>query len=138
MASGRTLLRFSAELFLIIFLALPDQASAVPKSGAKPSVAAPSTAKATVTVSATANPGGLNLLEIQLDGKFLVSCPGTPCDYDWNSVATPDGPHSLVAKRHGNNGSVTSSEPLTVRVANSAPTVSLSAPSSAAGLVTIS
>jgi Big-like domain-containing protein len=104
------------------------------------SVSAPSPATGAVTVAGNATAKKLARLEVYLDGNLKATCAATPCDYPWDTRASANGAHTLVAKRYDVTGAVTTSAPLTVLVNNDVtpPTVSVTAPAVATGTVTLS
>jgi Big-like domain-containing protein len=104
------------------------------------SVSAPSPATGAVTVAGKATAKKLARLEVYVDGNLKATCAATPCDYPWNTRASANGAHTLVAKRYDVTGAVTTSAPLSVLVNNdvTAPVVSVTAPAVAVGTVLLS
>jgi len=103
------------------------------------SVTAPSgTVSGTVTLSATAidNAGGSGVAGVQfkLDGaKLGTEDTSSPYSVSWNTTTVANGTHTLTAVARDAAGNITTSTPVTVKVDNAAPAVSLNGP--AAGTV---
>src|SRR5262249_19112401 len=115
----------------------PSVSITAPLSGATVSGSA-------VTVSAAAADNvGVVGVQFQLDGVNLGSEVTTqPDSATWNTTATPDGSHTLTAMARDAAGNQTTSNPISVTVANATPppppsdtippTVSITAPASGA------
>ena len=104
------------------------------------SVSAPSPAVGTVTVSAQGTTRKLRRLEVYLDGNLKVTCSTSPCNYPWNTQFSANGTHTLHAKRYDAGGTVEASTSLAIVVNNdvTSPMVSLTAPATASGVVSLS
>ena len=106
--------------------ALPSVAITTPIDGM---VLAPS---ATVVLTATAadSDGTIAKVEFYRNGTLLAADTAAP--YTYSNTAVPVGSYSYTAKAYDNNGGVTTSTPIAVKV-NAAPSVALTSP--AAGTV---
>jgi hypothetical protein len=99
----------------------------------------------TVTVSATASDNvGVTGVQFKLDGANLgAEDTAAPYSVSWNTTTAGNGSHSLTAVARDAAGNRTTSAPVTVTVLNdtSAPTVSITSPSSGAtvgGIIAVS
>jgi hypothetical protein len=123
-----------------LLLVVAAHAKPPAQTGTTVSVSAPSPAAGTVTASAQAAAKKLARLEVYLDGSLKASCTTTPCNYPWNTISAGNGIHTLLAKRYDASGTVTTSAPVSVVVNNgdvTPPTVSLTAPGTIVGTVTV-
>ncbi|HKP71407.1 MAG TPA: Ig-like domain-containing protein [Pyrinomonadaceae bacterium] len=111
------------------------------------SITAPSngqtvTGLTTVQVSAQDN-FGVARVELYQDGALIGTKTAAPYDFSWNTDATTDGGHALLAKAYDDAGNVGNSNTVNVTVSHdlTPPTVSLTAPAAGAiltGTVTVS
>ncbi|HKO51069.1 MAG TPA: Ig-like domain-containing protein, partial [Polyangiaceae bacterium] len=78
-----------------------------------------------IAVSASASatgPSGITGVQFKLDGTDLgAQDSAAPYTVPWNSAAATDGWHTLTAVARDANGFEYSSDPVTIRVSNSAP-----------------
>src|SRR5262245_7469772 len=106
----------------LLFGAVTVASAAGPKSTAVAttavSVSAPTPAVGTVTATAQATAGRLARLEVYLDNTLQKTCTVSTCKYLWNTLQTPNGNHTLLAKRYDTGGGVQVSSPFTVVVNN--------------------
>ncbi|WP_291285607.1 Ig-like domain-containing protein [Flavobacterium sp.] len=84
-------------------------------------------APATFAISATANDadGNIDKVEFYNGPALLGTANASPYTFNWNSVAA--GTYTLTAKAYDNNGIVTTSSAVSVKV-NQPPTVNISSP----------
>ena len=91
----------------------------------------------TLSASATDNAGGSGVAGVQfkLDGANLGTEDTTPNPYSvsWNTTTVANGTHTLTAVARDAAGNTTTSAPVTVKVDNAAPAVSLTAPANVSG-----
>ena len=97
----------------------------------------------TVTLTATAirQCVGVAGVQFKLDGaKLGTEDTSSPYSVSWNTTTVANGTHTLTAVARDAAGNTTTSTPVTVKVDNTAPTVSLTAPAAAtvSGTVTLS
>jgi hypothetical protein len=101
------------------------------------------TVSGTATVSATASDNvGVVGVQFLLDGVALdVEDTTDPYAISWDSTTASSGSHTLSARARDAAGNLTTSEPVSVTIDNTAPTISMTAPANAAtvsGMVTVS
>ncbi len=123
--------------------ARPDPADTTPPTVSLTAPTAGASLRGTLTVSATASDNvGVVGVQFQLDGANLGAEDTTsPYSVSWNTTAASNGPHTLTAVARDAAGNPTTSSAVAVTVDNSAPTVSLTAPTAGAtvsGTVTVS
>ncbi|HEX3805677.1 MAG TPA: Ig-like domain-containing protein [Gaiellaceae bacterium] len=100
-------------------------------------------ASVTLTASADASVSGIGAVDFQVEpdgasGYTTVATQTSGFVYHWNSTTVPDGPVEVrVAVTDNAGNGPTYSTPVTIHVDNDAPTVSLSAPSGAAGTISL-
>lgn len=73
-----------------------------------------------VTADATDNVS-VAKTEFYLDNALVATYASAPYSYSWDTVATPDGSHTLVAKAYDAAGNIGTSGEVTVTVNNSTP-----------------
>jgi len=103
-----------------------------------------SKASGTVTVSASATDNvGVKKVEFYLNGHLQSSVLAAPYNFSWNTLNSPNGAYTLVAKAYDAAGNVGQSAAVSVTVFNdkTAPAVAIGSPvagSKASGTVTVS
>src|SRR5262249_26256801 len=108
------------------------------------SISAPTPASGTVVATAQATALQLAHVDLFIDGIQKASCTSRPAYYTWATLSSANGNHPLLARRYDTNGTAIPSAPFTAVVSNVAssdvtpPTVTLSAPGTASGTVTLS
>jgi hypothetical protein len=110
----------------------PSAGDTTPPTAAIVSPASGATVSGTVTVSASASDNtGVAGVQFKIDGANVGAEDTTaPYDISWNTAATSNGSHTLVAVARDAAGNTRTSSPVTVTVANdsTAPTVAITAP----------
>lgn len=87
----------------------------------------------TITVNATATDNvGVTKVELYKDSSLVASDAITPFSFSWDSMSVSDGPHSLVVKAYDAAGNKGNSDPVSIVVDNTAPSISLTSPTSGA------
>ncbi|UFS69118.1 Ig-like domain-containing protein [Geomonas sp. RF6] len=105
------------------------------------SLAAPTTASGTVTVSVAASDDvAVSRVEFYLNGALQSTTTSAPYGFSWNTSNVANGSYTLSAKAFDAAGNVGQSGSVTVAVFNdtTAPSVSVTAPTTASGTVTVS
>ena len=100
------------------------------------------TVSATVDVAASASDAisGVAQVEFLVDGSSIGGDATAPYAVFWNTAGFPDGSHSLTATATDNAGHAATSDPVTVTVDNTPPTVAIRNPADAStvsGTVTV-
>jgi Protein of unknown function (DUF3607). len=90
----------------------------------------------TVSITASSSDNiAVASLQFKLDGSnlgSLITNPSSPYSISWNTILEDEGSHTLRAVVIDSNGNIATSAPIAVTVDNSAPTISLTAPSDGA------
>jgi RHS repeat-associated protein len=103
--------------------ALPTTSLTAPTAG---TVLAGPTANISMSANAGDTDGSISKVEFVANGAVVGTSTTAPYSFTWVGVLA--GTHSLVVRATDNNGGVTSSAPISVRV-NAVPTTTLTAPS---------
>jgi hypothetical protein len=97
------------------------------------SISAPlagATVSGTVALQGTATDNvGVTKIEFYVDGTLSTSTPTSPFSFSWNTASVTNASHTLSVKAYDAAGNVGTAS-VTVTVSNTAPTVSISSPSS--------
>ena len=95
------------------------------------------TVSGTTSVTASASDNvGVSKVEFYLDGAIQSTDTTSPYSWSWNTTASSNGSHALVAKAYDAAGNVGTSSTVTVTVSNTAATQLLGNPGFESGAVT--
>lgn len=123
--------------------ALPDPPDTIPPTVSISSPSNGASVRGTITVIAAASDNvGVASVDFLLDGILQATDNTSPSfSWSWNTTTASGGSHTLTAIARDAAGNPATSSPISVTVDNSAPTVTMTAPTSGAtvsGTVTVS